>query len=76
MVTLITKKTLTSEHSGKEIIHYEFDLGDSGETYQVGGMLNVLPCNRSQLVEELLAVLKAKAEDSVTWREREITGAA
>ncbi|PIE45752.1 MAG: sulfite reductase subunit alpha [Gammaproteobacteria bacterium] len=73
LATLITKKTLTSDQSGKEIVHYEFDLGDSGETYQVGGMLNVLPRNHNQLVEELLAVLKADAGDSVTWREREIT---
>ncbi|PIE46308.1 MAG: sulfite reductase subunit alpha [Gammaproteobacteria bacterium] len=73
LATLIAKKTLTGEQSGKEIIHYELDLGDSGERYQVGGMLNVLPRNHSQLVEELLTVLKAKAEDSVTWRERDIT---
>ncbi|PID63591.1 MAG: sulfite reductase subunit alpha, partial [Gammaproteobacteria bacterium] len=37
LATLIAKKTLTGEQSGKEIIHYELDLGDSGERYQVGG---------------------------------------
>ncbi len=73
LATLLTKKTLTSPQSGKEIVHYEFDLGDSGETYQVGAMLNLLPRNHQQLVEELLDVLKAKADDIVQWREKDIT---
>ncbi len=71
--TLIGKKTLTSPESSKEIIHYEFDLGESGETYQVGAMLNLLPRNHQHLVAELLKTLKANTDDLVTWRESEMT---
>ncbi len=73
LAKLIAKRMLTSEQSGKEIIHYEFDLGDSGERYQVGAMLNVLPRNHEALVQELLTTLKADADEVVTWREQEIT---
>lgn len=73
LAKLITKKMLTAPASGKEIVHYELDLGDSGETYKVGGMLNVLPRNHSHLVKELLALLEVSAEDTVIWRDNEIT---
>lgn len=73
LAKLLTKKILTSEQSGKEIVHYEFDLGDSGERYNVGGMLNLLPSNHQHLVDELLQVLEATHADVVNWRDSEVS---
>lgn len=59
---LIGKKQLTKENSSKETFHYEFSLGDSGEVYEAGDALNIIPSNRVDLVNELLAVLEASAD--------------
>lgn len=59
---LITQKILTKEGSSKETFHYEFSLGDSGETYQAGDALNVLALNRADLVAELMALFDATGE--------------
>ncbi len=73
LAKLVTKKVLTASASSKEIVHYEFDLGDSGERYKVGGMLNILPCNDQCLIDELLGVLGANADDKVTWHGNEVS---
>ncbi|MBS9779117.1 MAG: sulfite reductase flavoprotein subunit alpha [Moraxellaceae bacterium] len=52
--TLKTKRVLTDPKSSKEIVHYEFDLGDSGETYLAGDALNIVAKNRADLVDEFL----------------------
>lgn len=52
--TLKTKRVLTATESSKQIVHYEFDLGDSGETYIAGDALNIVPRNRDDLVNEFL----------------------
>lgn len=54
LATLKTKRALTAPESSKEIVHYEFDLGDSGESYIAGDALNIVPVNRSDLVNEFL----------------------
>lgn len=59
---LITKKVLNKEGSSKEIVHYEFSLHGSGESYEAGDALNVIALNRPDLVAELLELLDATAE--------------
>ena len=59
---LITKKQLTKENSSKQTFHYEFSLGNSGEVYEAGDALNIIPVNRYSLVAELLAIFDASAE--------------
>ncbi len=63
---LTAKKLLNGEGSSKEIVHYEFSLAGSGETYEAGDALNVIAKNRSDLVAELIGCLNAKASDVVT----------
>lgn len=59
---LITKKQLTKTNSSKQIFHYELSLGDSGEVYQAGDALNIIPLNRHDLVTELVAVFDASLD--------------
>lgn len=59
---LITKEVLNKEGSSKEIVHYEFSLHGSGESYEAGDALNVIALNRPDLVAELLELLDATAE--------------
>ncbi|MEI5527073.1 sulfite reductase flavoprotein subunit alpha [Streptomyces brasiliscabiei] len=73
---LTTNRLLSSPHSAKEIRHYEFDLADSGITYEAGDALAVVPLNDERLVGDLLAHLGesgAPAETAELLRtEREI----
>ncbi|WP_434353226.1 sulfite reductase flavoprotein subunit alpha [Psychrobacter sp. HD31] len=62
---LKTKRILTAPESSKEIVHYEFDLADSGETYVAGDALNIVPVNRDDLVNEFLAYFAEEANDTV-----------
>lgn len=59
---LITKKQLTKPGSSKQIFHYEFSLGDSGEVYEAGDALNVIALNRDDLVNEFLSIFEASAD--------------
>ncbi|RBW46137.1 sulfite reductase subunit alpha [Psychromonas sp. B3M02] len=65
---LITKKALTKAGSSKETFHYEFSLGDSGEVYEAGDALNVIPVNRTELVEELLALFDASGKEVIPYK--------
>ncbi|MCL8010919.1 sulfite reductase flavoprotein subunit alpha [Streptomyces sp. AS02] len=56
---LTTNRLLSAPHSAKEIRHYEFDLGDSGITYEAGDALAVVPLNDERLVGALLEHLGA-----------------
>lgn len=56
---LITKKVLNKAGSSKEIVHYEFSLHGSGESYHAGDALNIIALNRPDLVAELLDLLDA-----------------
>ena len=55
--TLSKNILLSKESSGKEIRHYEFDLGDSGISYEAGDALNVMPVNDEKLVKGILVRL-------------------
>ncbi|MEU5319748.1 sulfite reductase flavoprotein subunit alpha [Streptomyces sp. NPDC021056] len=59
---LATNRLLSAPHSAKEIRHYEFDLGDSGITYEAGDALAVVPVNDDALVGALLEHLGASGD--------------
>ena len=61
---LLTNRLLNAEGSGKEVRHFEIDLGDSGLTYTAGDALGVMPSNCPALVEECLTVLGATGEEA------------
>ncbi|MGV6876307.1 diflavin oxidoreductase [Pseudochelatococcus sp. B33] len=51
---LAVNRRLSGESSGKDIRHYELDLGDSGISYEAGDALGVMPVNDAALVALLL----------------------
>lgn len=61
-------RLLSSPDSTKEIRHYEFDLGDSGLTYEAGDALAVVPVNDDALVRDLLDHLGATGEEEAEGR--------
>ncbi|MFJ9631599.1 sulfite reductase flavoprotein subunit alpha [Streptomyces sp. NPDC101175] len=60
---LAVNRLLSSPRSEKEIRHYEFDLGDSGITYEAGDALAVVPLNDETLVRSLLDHLDAGTDE-------------
>lgn len=60
---LAVNRLLSSPRSAKEIRHYEFDLGDSGITYEAGDALAVVPLNDDALVGALLEHLGARGDE-------------
>ncbi|MGV3549354.1 sulfite reductase subunit alpha [Rhizobium sp.] len=60
--TVSVNRTLSGSGSGKEIRHYEFDLGDSGIDYEAGDALGVMPANDPALVDAILARLGANED--------------
>lgn len=60
---LAVNRLLSAPHSAKEIRHYEFDLGDSGITYEAGDALAVVPLNDDGLVAALLEHLGASGDE-------------
>jgi len=52
--TVTINSLLSGKTSAKEIRHYEFDLADSGLSYETGDALNVMPINNATLVSVLL----------------------
>lgn len=72
---LAVNRLLSSPDSAKEIRHYEFDLGDSGLTYEAGDALAVVPVNDAVLAGELLTHLGASGDEEAAQllcTEREI----
>ncbi|AYD04406.1 sulfite reductase subunit alpha [Neorhizobium sp. NCHU2750] len=63
--TLAVNRRLSGSSSTKEIRHYEFDLADSGLTYEAGDALGVMPVNDPALVDLLVARLGATADTEV-----------
>jgi sulfite reductase (NADPH) flavoprotein alpha-component len=63
--TLIGRRRLTPEGSGKETIHIELSLRDSGLIYEVGDSLGVLPPNCPELVEDIIRALRCSGEEMV-----------
>jgi sulfite reductase (NADPH) flavoprotein alpha-component len=67
---LLTKKVLSGEKSSKEIVHFEFSLGDSGETYLAGDALNIIPENRPDLIQEILDLFEIQPGEEIMKRLR------
>ncbi|MFD7136920.1 sulfite reductase subunit alpha [Streptomyces sp. NPDC059894] len=65
---LAVNRLLSAPRSAKEIRHYEFDLGDSGITYEAGDALAVVPVNDDTLVGALLEQLGASGDEEVDGR--------
>ncbi len=70
---IVGKKAVTHPDSSKEIYHYEFSLKDSGESYEAGDALNVIPLNRPDLVQELLSAINADGAQSVNYNDVELS---
>lgn len=62
---LVTSRVLNAPGSAKEVRHVEFDLADSGLTYEAGDALGVVPQNCPDLVAEVLALLGCDGEEAV-----------
>ena len=62
--SLITvNRLLTSEKSSKETRHYEFNLADSGLTYEAGDALNVVPQNCPDLVADIVSAISCTGKE-------------
>lgn len=62
---LVANRKLNQPGSEKETRHFEISLEGSGLNYEVGDALGVRPANCPVLVEELLAALAMKGEETV-----------
>jgi sulfite reductase (NADPH) flavoprotein alpha-component len=64
---LLKNVLLNKAGSGKEVRHYEIALNGSGLTYEAGDALGVVPVNCPELVDDVLAALKAKPDENVKF---------
>jgi sulfite reductase (NADPH) flavoprotein alpha-component len=62
---LLRTALLNKPGSAKEVRHYELALNGSGLDYEVGDALGVVPINCPELVNEILAALKADPNETV-----------
>jgi sulfite reductase (NADPH) flavoprotein alpha-component len=62
---LLKNLCLNKTGSGKEVRHFEFDLDDSGLSYEPGDALGVVPLNCPVLVQEILSELGCSGDESV-----------
>jgi sulfite reductase (NADPH) flavoprotein alpha-component len=62
---LVANRKLNAAGSGKDVRHFEIDLGASGLSYEVGDALGVVPQNDPALVSELLTALGASGTEPV-----------
>ncbi|MFT3688957.1 sulfite reductase subunit alpha [Paenirhodobacter sp.] len=67
---LRANRLLSGAGSAKEIRHYEFDLAESGLSYEAGDALGVMPVNDPALVGAILAQVGAGPETLVAGRDR------
>jgi sulfite reductase alpha subunit-like flavoprotein len=56
---------LCGEGSKKDTRHFEFDLKDWGLNYEVGDSMTAWPTNDPALVDEIIAKIGAKGDESV-----------
>lgn len=63
--TVSVNRVLSGAASAKEIRHFEFDLGESGISYEAGDALGVMPVNNVALVSAILQRLHASPETAV-----------
>jgi len=64
---LLRNVLLNKPGSGKEVRHYEIALNGSGLTYEAGDALGVVPVNCPELVDDIIAALKAKPDENVKF---------
>jgi sulfite reductase (NADPH) flavoprotein alpha-component len=64
---LLRNVLLNKPGSGKEVWHYEIALNGSGLTYEAGDALGVVPVNCPELVDDVIAALKAKPDENVKF---------
>jgi len=64
---LLRNVLLNKPGSGKEVRHYEIALNGSGLTYEAGDALGVVPVNCPELVDDVIAALKAKPDENVKF---------
>jgi sulfite reductase (NADPH) flavoprotein alpha-component len=62
---LLRNILLNKPGSTKEVRHYELDLQGSDLTYLAGDALGVFPLNCPELVDQIIAALRSKAEEPV-----------
>ena len=62
---LLRKEVLSKEGSGKEIVHYEIDLGDSGIDYRAGDVVNIFPLNEASYVNAILEILRCSGDEQI-----------
>jgi sulfite reductase (NADPH) flavoprotein alpha-component len=69
---LLKNLLLNKPGSEKEVRHYEISLDGSGLTYEAGDALGVVPVNCPKLVDEIIATLKTKSDETVKVGETEM----
>ncbi len=62
---LLVNRRLNGPDSKKDTRHFELSLAGSGLTYEVGESVAVYPTNPPELVDEILAALDAKGDETV-----------
>lgn len=62
---LLKNVLLNQPGSSKEVRHYEIGLNGSGLSYEAGDALGVVPVNCPELVDDVLAALQAREDESV-----------
>ena len=62
---LLKNVLLNKPGSAKEVRHYELGLAGSGLSYEAGDALGVVPANCAELVDNLLALLNCKGDETV-----------
>jgi sulfite reductase (NADPH) flavoprotein alpha-component len=62
---VVVNRSLCGEDSEKDTRHFEIDLSGWGLNYEVGDSMTVWPTNDPTLVEEIIAKLGAKGDESV-----------
>ncbi|SDI40873.1 sulfite reductase (NADPH) flavoprotein alpha-component [Rhodococcus triatomae] len=71
--TLVGNRVLSGPQSTKEVRHYEFDLADSGISYEPGDGLGVQPVNDPALVDEIVTRLGVHPDHAVAGHERPLS---
>lgn len=72
LARLSVNHRLSGPASSKEIRHYEFDLGESGLSYEAGDALGVVPVNCPKLAGALLDHFEAEADSEVAGLDRSV----
>jgi sulfite reductase (NADPH) flavoprotein alpha-component len=72
LARLSVNHRLSGPASSKEIRHYEFDLGESGLSYEAGDALGVVPVNCPKLAGALLDHFEAGADSEVAGLDRSV----